>query len=39
MIASAYTYAGYNDLYDGRRRPAPVIEAACLCFGVQSVPT
>ncbi|MGI3903258.1 MAG: IS66 family transposase, partial [Janthinobacterium lividum] len=26
-------YAGYNDLYDGRRRPAPVIEAACWAHG------
>jgi hypothetical protein len=22
-------YAGYNDLYDEARRPAPIIEAAC----------
>jgi len=28
-IMQADAYAGYNGLYDGRRRPAPVIEAAC----------
>ena len=32
-ILQADAYAGYNDLYDGRRRPAPVIEAACWAHG------
>jgi len=32
-IMQADAYAGYNDLYDGRRRPAPVIEAACWSHG------
>ena len=32
-IMQADAYAGYNDLYDGRRRPTPVIEAACWSHG------
>ena len=32
-ILQADAYAGYNELYDGRRRPAPVIEAACWSHG------
>ena len=32
-ILQADAYAGYNELYGGRRRPAPVIEAACWSHG------
>ncbi len=32
-ILQADAYAGYNDFYDGRRRPAPLIEAACWAHG------
>ena len=32
-ILQADAYAGYNELYDGRRRPAPVMEAACWSHG------
>lgn len=32
-IMQADAFAGYNDLYDGRRRPASVIEAACWSHG------
>ena len=32
-ILQADAYAGYNDLNDGRRRPAPVIQAACWAHG------
>ena len=37
-ILQADAYAGYNDLYDGRRRPAPVIEAACRVGEDVSIP-
>ena len=28
-IMQADAYAGYNELYEGARKPAPIIEAAC----------
>ena len=32
-IMQADAYAGYNDLYDGRRKPSPIVEAACWSHG------
>jgi transposase len=32
-ILQADAYAGFGDLYDARRRPGPVIEAACWAHG------
>ena len=32
-ILQADAYAGYNDLYEGRRKPAPITEAACWSHG------
>jgi transposase len=32
-ILQADAYAGFGDLYDARRRPGPVIEAACWSHG------
>ena len=32
-IMQADAYAGYNDLYDGRRQPSPIVEAACWSHG------
>jgi transposase len=32
-ILQADAYAGYNDLYDPRRKPAPITEAACWSHG------
>jgi transposase len=32
-IMQVDAYAGYNDLCDGKRKPAPVIEAACWSQG------
>ena len=32
-ILQADAYAGYNDLYDPARRPAPITEAACWAHG------
>lgn len=32
-ILQADAYAGFNDLYDARRKPAPIIEAACWSHG------
>jgi len=32
-IMQADAYAGYNELYEGRRQPAPITEAACWAHG------
>jgi len=32
-ILQADAYAGFSDLYDGRRKPTPIIEAACWSHG------
>jgi len=32
-IMQADAFAGYNDLYDARRKPAPIVEAACWSHG------
>ncbi len=32
-ILQADAYAGFNDLYDARRKPGPIIEAACWSHG------
>ena len=32
-IMQADAYAGYDDLYDGRRKPSPIVEAACWSHG------
>ncbi len=32
-VLQADAYAGYNELYEGRRQPAPAIEAACWSHG------
>ena len=32
-ILQADAYAGYNELYEGRRKPAPIVEAACWSHG------
>jgi transposase len=33
LQADAYNYAGFADLYDARRRPGPITEAACWSHG------
>ena len=32
-VMQADAFAGYNDLYDARRQPGPIIEAACWAHG------
>ncbi len=32
-ILQADAYAGFNDLYDGKRKPGPITEAACWAHG------
>ena len=32
-ILQADAYAGFNDLYDGKRKPGPITEAACWSHG------
>ena len=32
-LMQADAFAGYNDLYDAKRRPAPIVEAACWSHG------
>ena len=32
-ILQVVAYAGYNDLYEGRREPATIVEAACWSHG------
>jgi len=32
-IMQADAFAGYNELYEGKRKPAPIVEAACWAHG------
>lgn len=32
-VMQADAFAGFNDLYDGKRRPGPILEAACWAHG------